>query len=260
MIPKIIHYCWFGRNPKPKLAEKCIKSWKKYCKSYEIIEWNEDNFDISECPLYVRQAYKAKKWAFVTDYVRLKVVYNNGGIYLDTDVQIIKPLDDLLGYNSFFGFQNDYEVNTGLGFGSIKGSIILFELLQQYENIPFLIEDGEYDILACPTRNTEVFLKHGLIQNGANQSLDDGTKVFAAEYFCPISYETLKKEVTKNTYSIHWFSASWHTKQENKEYQKRIKAKRRIDRKHYLKTFPNRCLINILGNEKYENLKQKLKK
>ena len=93
MIPKIIHYCWFGRNPKPKLALKCIKSWKKYCPDYEIIEWNEDSFDIESAPLYVRQAYEAKKWAFVTDYVRLYAMTKFGGIYMDTDVEVIKPLD-----------------------------------------------------------------------------------------------------------------------------------------------------------------------
>ena len=100
MIPKVIHYCWFGGNPKPKLAEKCIKSWKKYCPDYEIIEWNEDNFDISAAPLYVRQAYEAKKWAFVTDYVRLEVVYNHGGVYLDTDVELLKSLDSLFQFES----------------------------------------------------------------------------------------------------------------------------------------------------------------
>lgn len=104
-IPKVIHYCWFGHDPKPKLAEKCIKSWKKKCPDYKIIEWNEENFDISACPLYVRQAYEAKKWAFVTDYVRLKVVYEHGGIYLDTDVELKKNLDFLLNHKAYFGFE-----------------------------------------------------------------------------------------------------------------------------------------------------------
>lgn len=105
MIPKKIHYCWFGGAPKTKLGMKCIKSWKKHCPDYEIIEWNEDNFDFSEAPLYVRQAYEAKKWAFVTDYVRLKVVYDNGGIYMDTDVKLKKILDPLLTNSAYFGFE-----------------------------------------------------------------------------------------------------------------------------------------------------------
>lgn len=106
MIPKIIHYCWFGGGPKPKSVEKYIRSWKKYCSDYEIIEWNEDNFDISSSPLYVKQAYAAKKWAFVSDYARLKVVFECGGIYFDTDVQVIKNIDTLLQYDTFFGFEN----------------------------------------------------------------------------------------------------------------------------------------------------------
>ena len=130
MIPKIIHYCWFGRNPKPELAVKCIKSWKKRCPDYEIIEWNEDNFDISSCPLYVRQAYEAKKWAFVSDYVRLKVVYDEGGVYLDTDVELKKGLDALLAYDAYFGFEDGTHVNTGLGFGAVKGAPILKEMMQ----------------------------------------------------------------------------------------------------------------------------------
>ena len=120
MIPKIIHYCWFGYGPKPKLAEKCIRSWKKYCPDYQIIEWNENNFDISACPLYVRQAYEARKWAFVTDYVRLKVIYENGGIYMDTDVELKKNLDNLLPYNAYFGFENYWVIATGLGFGALR--------------------------------------------------------------------------------------------------------------------------------------------
>ena len=104
MIPKIIHYCWFGGGPKPKSVEKYIRSWKKYCSDYEIIEWNEDNFDISSSPLYVKQAYAAKKWAFVSDYARLKVVFEYGGIYFDTDVQVIKNIDTLLQYDAFFFF------------------------------------------------------------------------------------------------------------------------------------------------------------
>ena len=110
MIPKIIHYCWFGRNPKPKLAEKCIKSWKKYCPEYEIIEWNEDNYDLSSAPLYVRQAYEAKRWAFVTDYIRLQVIYENGGIYLDTDVELRKSLDPLLVHQAYFGFEDEKNI------------------------------------------------------------------------------------------------------------------------------------------------------
>lgn len=124
MIPKKIHYCWFGRNPLPELAVRCIESWKKYCPDYEIIEWNEDNYDINKIS-YVKEAYQARKWAFVTDYVRLDVVNQYGGIYLDTDVELLKSLDPLLKYKSFFGMEEGKFIATGLGFGAEKGTKIL---------------------------------------------------------------------------------------------------------------------------------------
>lgn len=137
MIPKTIHYCWFGRNPKPALAQKCLQSWKKHCPDYTIMEWNEDNYDISSAPLYVRQAYGAKKWAFVTDYVRLHVVHDHGGIYMDTDVELKKNPDALLEHSAYFGFEDGQYVNTGLGFGAVPGHPILKEIMYDYIGIPF---------------------------------------------------------------------------------------------------------------------------
>ena len=126
-IPKVIHYCWFGDKELPKLAKKCIKSWNKYCPDYKIVCWTEDNFDVT-CNRYVHEAYKAKKWAFVSDYVRLKVVYDNGGIYLDTDVELIKPIDDLIENSGFMGFDEKGIIATGLGFGAEAGNKIIYEL------------------------------------------------------------------------------------------------------------------------------------
>mgnify|MGYP001780597132 FL=1 len=117
MIPKKIHYCWFGRGIKPELARKCIQSWEKYCPDYEIIEWNEDNFDINQYP-YLRWCYENRKWAFLSDFARLLVVYQNGGIYFDTDVELIRTPDELLMCNAFYGFENDENIATGLGFGA----------------------------------------------------------------------------------------------------------------------------------------------
>ena len=228
MIPKTIHYCWFGGNPLPKLAKKCIKSWKKYCPDYKIIEWNEDNFDINATPLYVRQAYEAKKWAFVTDYVRLKVVYDYGGVYLDTDVQLLKSLDDLLDYTAYFGFEDDNScVATGLGFGSEKNTKILEDILSQYEDIVFIRDDGSIDDLACPARNTEAFKKYGLVQNNTTQFLPENIAVFSTEYFCPLSYLTNKKNITINTYSIHLYAASWLTKEKRKDLKETIRKNRK---------------------------------
>lgn len=264
MIPKTIHYCWFGGAKLPALAKKCIKSWKKYCKDYEIVRWDETNFDISTAPLYVRQAYEFKKWAFVTDYVRLKVVYENGGIYFDSDVQVVKNFDEFLVYNSFFGFQDNTRINTGLGFGAEKNSGILRELMNQYERIPFVLSNGIYDLLDCPTRNTDVFLNHGLKQDGTNQLLEKKIKVFAQDYFCPISYDTLKKNITTNTHSIHWFEASWHTKEEKdshknkiKENEKRKKLKAKKSNRKRIRMRIKKLFISIFGKKTYEKIRGK---
>ena len=212
MIPKVIHYCWFGRNPKSKLVYDCMESWKKTCPDYEIIEWNESNFNLDKAPLYVRQAYEKRKWPFVTDYVRLQVIYENGGIYLDTDVELLKNLDDLLNNTAFFGFQTDLYVATGLGFGAEKGCQILKELMQDYEVIPFVRRDGTMDLLPCTFRNNEVFIKHGLIRDNTEQELDSGVRILPASFFCPKNHETGELIITDDTYSIHHYCASWLTK------------------------------------------------
>ena len=128
MIPKVIHYCWFGRNPKPELVQNCIASWKKYCPDYEIVEWNEDNFDVNYCK-FTEEAYKAKKWAFVSDVARLVAVYENGGIYLDTDVELKQSLDSLLQYDVWFVRENEVSIATGLGFGAVKQSALVKQLI-----------------------------------------------------------------------------------------------------------------------------------
>lgn len=258
-IPKVIHYCWFGRNPKPKLAEKCIKSWKKHCPDYEIIEWNEDNFDISSCPLYVRQAYEVKKWAFVTDYVRLQVVYENGGIYMDTDVELKKKLDPLLEYNAYFGFEDEAHIATGLGFGAVKGTPILMEMMEDYQDISFIRPDGSFDIITCPMRNTETLLRHGLKQNDTKQVLDDRILILPAEYMCPISFWSGKKHITINTISIHWFSASWKSAAQRKQQKKYAREIKRKTRRDFFSHIPNRIVRNLIGRTNYEKLKAKLK-
>ena len=256
MIPKIIHYCWFGRNPKPKLAEKCIRSWKKHCRGYKIIEWNEDNYDLSKAPLYVRQAYEAKKWAFVTDYVRLQVVYENGGIYMDTDVELLKPLDSLLSYDAYFGFEDGVHVATGLGFGAVKGCNILKEMMDDYRDIPFVLEDGTYDLVTCPVRNTKILVSHGLIPNDDKQILDSGILILPKRYFSPIDNRTGEKNVDSETISVHWFSASWCSDEERKyrlEFEKMI---RRGDFTGKL----CRAGRTILGEKTYKYLRDAVKK
>ena len=247
MIPKTIHYCWFGRNPKPELAEKCIRSWKKYCPDYEIIEWNEDNFDISAAPLYVRQAYDAKKWGFVPDYIRLWLVYNYGGIYLDTDVEIIRPLDDLLELQAFAGFEDGKHVAFGLGFGAEKGNRILKLLMDSYDTLDFYNADGSLNLIPSPQLNTKVLIEAGLQCNNTMQNLE-GMTIFPMEYFCPLEFDIGKLNKTKNTYTIHWFAASWWSEQQRKEH-KVMQRKTRFFR----------FVTGIIGEKAYHKIKRLLK-
>ena len=259
MIPKIIHYCWFGGNPLPESAQKCIASWKKYCPDYEIIQWNEDNFDISACPLYVRQAYEAKKWAFVTDYVRLKVVYDNGGIYMDTDVELIKSLNSLVDCSAYFGFEEGKYINTGLGFGAEKAHYILKELMADYDKMKFILDDGSFNQTTCPVINTNVMVAHGLKQDDSKQLLDNNILILPTIYLCPLNFETGKIKKSSETISIHWFDSTWMS-QADKEYHEKHRQAVKNEKIDYWKHLPNRVLLRILGNKNYETLKRILKK
>lgn len=239
MIPKSIHYCWFGGNPKPKLAEKCISSWKRYCNEFEIIEWNEDNFDIESAPLYVKQAYESKKWAFVTDYVRLYALVNYGGIYMDTDVEVIKPLDDILKYEAVSGFESETEVPTGL-MGCIKNQPFFLELLREYDDISFIKEDGTLDVTSNVTRITNACLKYGLKQNNTFQTVH-GFTLFPKEYFCPKDYGTGKIKKTKNTFTIHHFSGSWISKSDKLMLKESI----RVVKHPYIYAYPKAFIRKI---------------
>ena len=183
-IPKIIHYCWFGGGTISPENRKCMESWEKYCPDYKIIEWNEQNFEISK-NRYVQQAYEAKKYAFVSDYARLAVVYEHGGIYLDTDVELVRPLDELLELPGFMGFQTNNEVATGLGFGARKGNLVVQALLRDYDALDFLKADGSADLTPCPERNTRVLQALGVRKDGTRQSIAE-MEIFPAEYFCPM--------------------------------------------------------------------------
>ena len=209
MIPKKIHYCWFGRGEKPKLAKRCIASWKKYCPDYEIIEWNEDNFDIAEYP-YAQYCLENRRWAFLSDFVRLAVVCEQGGLYFDTDVELIKSPDDLLQYDAFYGFENEQNVNTGEGFGAQPGHPTVMALMQEYLDLP-KEKDGTYALAACPALNTRALLPFGLALNGERQSID-GAEILPADYLNPYDDPTGTLNRTKNTVSIHWYSKSWMSK------------------------------------------------
>ncbi len=253
-IPKIIHYCWFGGKPKPPLAEKCIKSWKKFCPDYEILEWNEENFDLSAAPLYVRQAYEAGRWAFITDYVRLKALTEMGGIYMDTDVEIIRSLKPYLKHQAFVGFEAADRVQTGL-MACEKGFPLFQEFMEHYHTARFLKPDGTPDVTTNVTVLTRLCQKYGLKLNNQFQSVQ-GLAVYPKEYFCPVEFDTEKLHKTRKTVTIHWFAGSWHTELELQELRKERQWRER-DRRSNLRCRIGHALFGVKG---YENLKKLLKK
>ncbi|OLR62170.1 glycosyl transferase [Anaerostipes sp. 992a] len=206
MIPKVIHYCWFGHGEKPKLAKKCILSWKRYCPDYKFIEWNEENFDIN-LNAYTKMCYAQKKYAFLTDYIRLLVIAEYGGIYFDTDVELLRSFDGLLDCQAFFGFENNEYVNTGVGFGAEAGNEVVLQMIREYDQLL----DGEHGVIGCPHLNTDALLKRGLVQNGKKQRVD-GAIIYPIEYFNPYDDPTGVLTKTECTYSIHWYGKSWMDK------------------------------------------------
>ena len=236
MIPKIIHYCWFGEKKLPNDVKKCIKSWKKMCPDYEIIQWNEKNFDINCCE-FVEQAYKTKAWAFVSDYARLKIIYDNGGIYLDTDVELKRNLDSLLEEECYFGVQQEGKyIATGLGFGSVKNNNIIKEILEMYENINFEYENKEK--IACPILNTVVLEKYGYKPKDTIDKIKEiNVTIYPPKYFDPIAPGNGKILLDDETFSIHHYSATWTNK------TNRIKRK----------------IFNIIGQDKINKIKELIK-
>lgn len=221
MIPKIIHYCWFGRGPLPELAQKCIASWKKYLPDYEIKEWNEDNFDVNIIP-YTAEAYKAKKYAFVSDYARFWILYQYGGIYFDTDVEVIRPMDDIIEKGNFMGFETDPKPNLkadaseasvapGLGLGVNPGLGLVKKMLDFYEGRHFEFVPGGIGQLTIVHIATEVLRKAGLKQQQGIQQVDD-MWIYPAEYFCPINLKTGRIHVRPNTRTIHHYAGTWQDK------------------------------------------------
>ena len=248
-IPKVIHYCWFGGNPLPKSAEKCIKSWQKYCSNYEIKRWDESNFDVT-CNEYCKFCYENKKWAFLTDYIRLKVIYDNGGVYLDTDVELLKNLDDLVKNGAYMGFEDEKSIATVLGFAGEKGHEFIGENMRYYENLT------DFSVLrSCPIITTELLVAYGLKDNNGTIQEVAGMNIYPPEYLCPKNERTGLTEKTKNTYSIHHFDASWFEKSWKENQIRRW----RQEKKRYFMQTPNRMLRRLLGEKKYEKLKQKLR-
>lgn len=237
MIPKKIHYCWFGPGQIPEKDRKCIDSWKKYCQDYEIILWNESNYDVTKNK-YMEQAYKEHKWGFVPDYARLDIIYSNGGIYLDTDVEIIKPFDDLLVNAGFAGFESDEYIALGLGFGAEKGNPFIKKQMDQYNDLSFYNDDGSLNTTASPVLSAQIFEQNGFVMNGRHQEID-GFHIYPKEYFCPMDYQTGEVIVSNNTYSIHWYNASWFPKIRIEE----LEIKRKLCRMFGVKIGPKAFLL-----------------
>ena len=210
MIPKTIHYCWFGGTPLPPLAEKCIASWKKFLPDYEIKRWDENNYDVRKIP-YIAEAYDAKKYAFVSDYARFDVLYQYGGIYFDTDVEVIKPMDDILERGAFAGVECAGALAAGLGIASQAASDIYREILDSYEKSSFLKADGTQDLTTVVTRVSGIFRKHGFTDKNEIQEVA-GVTIYPAEYFCPKDLRTRQIRITENTHTIHHYDGSWGTK------------------------------------------------
>lgn len=213
MIPKVIHYCWFGRNPLPPLAIKCIDSWKKYLPDYEIKEWNEDNFDVNIIP-YTAEAYKSKKYAFVSDYARFWILYKYGGLYFDTDVEVIRPMDDIIAKGAFMGGENESRPNRpllvapGLGLGANPGMPLYREILNKYECLSFLNADGSLNLNTVVYIVTDILKEKGLQEINEIQHVND-CAIYPKEYFAPIDTEGGRLTITGNTVCIHHYAASW---------------------------------------------------
>lgn len=213
MTPKIIHYCWFGRNPLPDSALKCFASWRKYLPDYEIKEWNEDNFDVNIIP-YTQQAYEAKKYAFVSDYARFWILYHYGGLYFDTDVEVIRPMDEIVKRGPFMGLeklQKDVKepaVAPGLGLGAPVGHRLYAELLDIYAKLQFIKTDGTPNLKTIVEYTTELLQTKGLrLADGVQQV--DGVFIYPEDYFCPMDSTTGITTITPRTVSIHHYDCSW---------------------------------------------------
>lgn len=207
MIPKTIHYVWIGGNPLPTEAKLCMDSWTKHCPDYRIKEWNEKNFDLDLYP-YAREAYDKRKYAFVSDVIRLYALYTEGGIYMDTDVEVLKPLDRFLVHNAFSGFENDRLVPTGI-MASEKGGKWAKENLDYYEGRHFIKPDGSMDTQTNVITITNIMLKYGLKENNTYQDFPGLITFYPKDYFCPKSYKDGKIHLTDNSYTIHHFNSSW---------------------------------------------------
>lgn len=224
MIPKKIHYCWFGSNAIPEKDINNIETWKKYCPDYEIIRWSEENYDVTKNK-YMYDAYLNRKMGFVPDYARFDIIYNEGGIYLDTDVEIVKPLDDLISNEAYLGIEEGAFVNGGIGFGAEAHNEIIKGLRDMYDNLSFINEDGSLNLTPSPYFITDFLVSKGYVRKNCKQNIE-GVTVYPSDYFSPKSFSTGKINCTSNTYTIHHYNATWLTPEEHKKLTRNQKINR----------------------------------
>ena len=213
MIPKVIHYCWFGGKPLPESALKCISSWKKFLPDYEIRRWDESNFDVRAIP-YVADAYDAGKYAFVSDYARFCILHAHGGIYFDTDVEVVAPMDDILASGPFLGCEHalsgEVAVAPGLGMAAYPGMPFLAEMSESYHGLRFRNDDGSFNTVTIVKYTTDALVSKGFVKEDRFQTCC-GFSIYPTDYFCPLDYRTGKLTKTVNTRTIHHYAATWHT-------------------------------------------------
>lgn len=215
-IPRKIHYCWFGGTDIPQHLKRYMESWHKFCPDYEIIRWDESNYDISK-NRYMREAYECKKWAFVPDYARLDIIYNEGGIYLDTDVELLAPLERLLKDEMFCGFSCNFQIGIGVGFGAIKRHSLIKELRDYYDHLSFCQPNGELNLKTCYEYQHPVLKKHGFTLENSFQK-KDGIVIYPSEVLSP-DLGLISRKYSDNTVSVHHFEYSWASRQEKKAFE-----------------------------------------
>lgn len=273
MIPKIIHYCWFGKNKLSEETVQCIESWKKFFPDYTIKEWNENNFDVKICA-YVEEAYKEKKWAFVSDYARFWILYNYGGIYFDTDVEVVKSLDDIVSQGAFMGCEVTSETESGvmissiapgLGIASQKGNAIYKDILDYYETLHFVQNDGSLNLNTVVMYVTELLKMRGFDPLKNELQLVKGIYIYPVEYFCPINYVTGDVIFTENTRTIHYYRSSWRSKQEIQAYKIRQNVSKRYGKRmgetiEFIYVFPYKLFERIKRYGMWGLIKRVLKR
>lgn len=233
-MEKVIHYCWFGRGEKPALVQKCIASWKKFCPDYELVEWNEDNFDIQSCK-FVEEAYSDRNFAFVSDYVRARALFDRGGIYLDTDVEVLRSFDEFLSEKAFLGFEEGNFVGTCV-MGVEKGSELMQMYLDHYDNSVYFNPDGTKYVDTNVVLLTRLLEEKGLVRNDEKQTVD-GITIYPRTYFSPYDYINGINYITEESAAIHHFAQLW------------------LPKSVRLKTEVKKVIVKIIGGENLKKLR-----